>query len=128
MAYMDFNHCDHDMEDWPPIFLDTDDSPVHETPDGFILQTIIECNDLSALNRYNESPHSFIFAQKYEIPGDDPFSLAFGLRSFDALRALIDIYKSDTSLTEPLNEYAHRISVSFVHKACAAGDQELVLW
>ena len=128
MAYVDFHQCDPDFEGQPPIFYDTDNSPVYEQPYGILLQEIIHRNDLSALHRYNESPHTRLFIERFEIPDTDPFSQAFSSRSFDVLRALIGMYQSDPSLTEPLNEYGPRITVYFVHQACSVANQELVLW
>ncbi|CRL25187.1 Ankyrin repeat-containing domain [Penicillium camemberti] len=128
MAYRDFHQCHPDLEDGPPIFLDTDGSPVYEMPYRILLQTIIEYNDITALHSYNNSPHSRVFLQSNEGTCDDPFSLAFDFRNSDALRALIEIYLSDTSLTEPLEEYTHRFGVSLIQKACATADREIVLW
>jgi len=60
--------------------------------------------------------------QAYATTREDPFSLALGFRSFDALRALIEMYLKDTSLTEPLEEYTRRLDVPLMHEACAAVD------
>ncbi|OQD72659.1 hypothetical protein PENDEC_c020G01358 [Penicillium decumbens] len=68
------------------------------------------------------SRHSRIFLQAYATTREDPFSLALDFRSFDALRALIEMYLSDTSLTEPLEEYTRRLDVPLMHEACAAVD------
>ncbi|KGO39570.1 hypothetical protein PEXP_047460 [Penicillium expansum] len=128
MAYRNFNQCHPDFEGQLPIFHDTDGSPVYEAPYRILLQSTIVHNDTAALNSYNNSPHSRVFLQAYDGSYDNPFSIAFGYRSFDALRILIKMYLSDTSLTEPLEEYTRRLNVSFIHDACATADQELVLW
>lgn len=128
MAYRNFHQCHPDFEGQLPIFHDTDGSPVYEAPYRILLQSTIVHNDTAALNSYNNSPHSRVFLQAYDGSYDNPFSIAFGYRSFDALRILIKMYLSDTSLTEPLEEYTRRLNVSFIHDACATADQELVLW
>lgn len=128
MAYTKFHQRHPDFENEPPAFLDTDGSPVYESPYHGLLRSIIQCNDVSALHLYNDSPHCPVFLQTYDPSYDNPFSIALGCRSHDVLRALIDIYLSDKSSTEPLEKYLNRFFVSLIHEACAAADRDLVLW
>lgn len=44
----------------------------------------------------------------------------------DILRALIQMYRSDTSLTEPLEKYLKNFYVSRIHEACSAADCDLM--
>jgi ankyrin repeat protein len=128
MAYTKFHQRHPDFENERPIFRDTDGSPVYGGPYRGLLHSIIHRNDVSALHLYNESPHCAVFLQTYDVDSDNPFSIALGCRSHDTLRALIKIYLSDTSLTEPLENYLNRFSVFLIHEACAAADRDLVLW
>lgn len=128
MAYTEFHQRHPDSEGEPPVFHDTDGSPVYETPYQGLLCSIINRNDTSALYLYNDYPHYSIFLQTYDAAYYNPFSTALGCRSYDILRALIRIYLSDTSLTETLKEYLKRFSISLVHNACSATDRDLVLW
>ncbi|KAJ5875302.1 uncharacterized protein N7473_012649 [Penicillium subrubescens] len=127
MAYTKFHQRHPDFENTPPAFHDTDRSPVYEGPYQGLLYSIIQCNDISALYLYNERPHCAVFLQTYNVDYYNPFSIALGYRSYNTLRALIKIYLSDTSLTEPLENYLNRFSVYLIHEACAAADRDLVL-
>ncbi|KAJ6096608.1 hypothetical protein N7486_007354 [Penicillium sp. IBT 16267x] len=128
MAYEEFYQRHEDFEDQPPIFHDADGSPVYEGPYRALLCSIIQCNDVTALHSYNNS-HLRVFLPSYkEDPAQNPFRIALCCRSFDVLRALVGIYLSDPSLTEPLQIYNNRCYVSLVHHTCATGDQEMVEW
>ena len=93
---------------------------------GSLLISIIENNDTTALHLYNDCPHPKIFRQAYEASYHNPFSTVLGCGSFDILRALIQMYRSDTSLTEPLEKYLKRFYVSRIHEACSAADCDLM--
>ncbi|KAJ6102631.1 hypothetical protein N7486_005058 [Penicillium sp. IBT 16267x] len=128
MAYEEFYQRDEDFEDQPPVFHDADGSPVYEGPYYALLCRIIHYNDVTALHSYNNS-HLRVFRRSYkEDPSQNPFWIALGSRSFDALRALVGIYLSDPSLTEPLQVYNNRCDLSLVHQTCATGNQEMVEW
>lgn len=64
--------------------------------------------------------------QTYDAVYYNPFNTALDSRSCDVLRALIEIYLSGTSFTEPLEKYLKRFFVSLVHEACSAVDRDLV--
>ncbi|KAJ5987206.1 hypothetical protein N7451_011571 [Penicillium sp. IBT 35674x] len=128
MAYTQCHQRHEDFESQPPIFYDTDGSPVYEGPYQILLNSIFRRNDVTALHLYNNSPHAHVFLLDYDAPYHNPFSDALGCRSFDALRALIDMYLSDSSLTEPLQKYTNRFHVSLIHETCASGDQKMVEW
>lgn len=127
MAYTQFHQPHPDFES-QPIFYDTDGSPLYEAPFRHLLNSIINRNDVAALNLYNNSLYSCVFLPSYDVDYENPFSVALGCRSFDALRALIGIYLSEPSLIEPLQMYTNRFGLSLIHQACAAGDQEMVEW
>ncbi|KAJ5663806.1 hypothetical protein N7507_004537 [Penicillium longicatenatum] len=69
-----------------------------------------------------------MFWRTYEFDESNPFHIAIHSDNFDILRELVRIYSSNTSLTEPLQDYIKRHNVSPVVKACATGNQEMVLW
>ncbi|KUM55742.1 hypothetical protein ACN42_g11496 [Penicillium freii] len=69
-----------------------------------------------------------MFWKTYEFDDSNPFHVAIHSDNFDILREFVRIYSSDTSLTEPLQDYRKRHNVSPVVKACAMGNQEMVLW
>ncbi|KAJ5713892.1 uncharacterized protein N7483_011073 [Penicillium malachiteum] len=126
MAYTKFHHPQPDFE--KPIFCDIDGSSLYEAPYGSLLTSIIQRNDVTALYSYNNSPNSRLFLQSYDSERQDPFSVALGCRSFDVLRALISIYISDPSMTEPLQTYTNRCGLSLIHRTCSAGEQDMVEW
>lgn len=127
MAYTDF-HRPHHGSNPSPVFLDSDESPVYECPHQGLLCRIISRNDVPALNLYNECPHTHVFWKTYEFDDSNPFHIAIRNDNFDILRELVRIYSLNTSLTEPLQDYIKRHNVSPVVKACATGNQEMVLW
>ncbi|KAJ5553315.1 hypothetical protein N7494_002693 [Penicillium frequentans] len=128
MAYTQCHQRHEDFEFQPLIFYDTDGSPVYEGPYQILLNSIIRHNDVTALHLYKNSLHTQVFLLDYDAPYYNPFSVALGCHSFDALRALIDMYLSDSSLTEPLQKYTNRFQLSLIHETCASGNQEMVEW
>ncbi|OQD60589.1 hypothetical protein PENPOL_c022G03881 [Penicillium polonicum] len=127
MAYTSF-HRPHHHWNPSPVFLDSDGSPVYELPQQGLLSQIISGNDLVALKSYNDCPNTDVFWKTYEFDDSNPFHIAIHSDNFDILCELVRIYFSDTSLTEPLQDYIKRHNVSPVVKACATGNQEMVLW
>ena len=127
MAYTGF-HRPHHHWNPSPVFLDSDGSPVYESPQQGLLSQIISGNDLVALKSYNDCPNTDVFWKTYEFDDSNPFHIAIHSDNFDILCELVRIYFSDTSLTEPLQDYIKRHNVSPVVKACATGNQEMVLW
>ncbi|KAK4870498.1 hypothetical protein LT330_004846 [Penicillium expansum] len=127
MPYTDFHRPHHDSNP-SPVFVDSDGSQVYESPYQGLLSQIISRNDLAALKSYNDCPYTYVFWKNYEFDESNPFHIAIYNDNFDILRELVRIYSSDTSLTEPLQNYIKRHHVSPVVEACAMGNQEMVLW
>ncbi|KUL86304.1 hypothetical protein ZTR_08592 [Talaromyces verruculosus] len=132
MAYPLFHQIDCGLQDSnrqiEPAFYDTDGSPVYEAPYQALLGHIVGRNDVTALRLYQNSPHTNVFWEAYELPSWHPFFVAARNNSFDALRELLEIYLTDPVYTEPLDKYLDRIGFSPINVACAASNQELTLW
>lgn len=133
MAYPRFHqiHCElndsgHEIK---PAFYDTDGSPVYEDGYAGLLSNIIGGNDITALRLYQDSPHTKVFWEAYEVPDWHPFFIAaVSNSSLDTLRELLEIYLTDPVYTEPLDQYLKRLHFSPINVACAAAHQELTLW
>jgi ankyrin repeat protein len=133
MAYPLFHQIHLELEDGgheiKPAFYDTDGSPVYEDPYGGLLSHIVAQNDVAALRLYQDSPHTKVFWEAYEVPSWHPFFVAAKSSSLDALRELLEIYLADPMYhTEPLDQYLERLRFSPINVACAAAHRELTLW
>lgn len=127
MAYAHFHHPYY-VSNPLPVFHDLDGSAVYECPDQGLLCTIIKRNDMAALNLYNECAHTRVFWKAYEFNDSNPFHIAIQSGSFDVLRELFRIYRSDSELTEPLGDYLKRFHISPVIEACATANRDMVSW
>jgi ankyrin repeat protein len=127
MAYAYFHQPD-DRLNALPAFHDSDGSPVYEHPNQGLLCSIIQQNDMAALNSYNACTHTSVFWKAYEFDDSCPFHIAIQNDSFDVLRELCRIYLSDAALTEPLEDYLARFHVSPVIAACATANRGMVSW
>lgn len=132
MAYPLFHQIHKDLEhgdfDIKPDFYDTDGSPVYEDPYGALLGHIVARNDSAALRLYQDSPQTKVFWKEYEMPSWHPLFIAKERGSFDALRTLLEIYLTDMTYTEPLDQYLKSLRFSPINVACAAAQRELLLW
>lgn len=122
-----FHQIDSELQDSnrqnEPAFYDTDGSPVYEAPYQALLGHIVGRNDVTALRLYQNSPHTNVFWEAYELPSWHPFFVAARNNSFDALRELLEIYLTDPVYTEPLDKYLERVGFSPINVACAASNQ-----
>ncbi|RAK73175.1 ankyrin [Aspergillus fijiensis CBS 313.89] len=113
-------------------FHDTDGSPVYEDGWGGLCGRIVARNDLAALRLYHASPNTRVFWEGYEAPYWHPFFVAAGSGSWEALRALIEIYLTDPTYKNPeqppLDQYLTQLDFSPINEACAAANREMVLW
>ncbi|OJJ95608.1 hypothetical protein ASPACDRAFT_126406 [Aspergillus aculeatus ATCC 16872] len=113
-------------------FHDTDGSPVYEDGWGGLCGRIVARNDLAALRLYHASPNTRVFWEGYEAPYWHPFFVAAGCGSWEALRALIEIYLTDPTYNNPeqlpLDQYMTQLDFSPINEACAAANREMLLW
>ncbi|PWY73015.1 ankyrin [Aspergillus heteromorphus CBS 117.55] len=130
MAYEKFRQIDRELEDRPPkpAIYDTEGAPLYEGPYQELFGAIVARNDVEALHRYNESPNTRVFWRAYEVHYWNPFVIAGNKGSFDALRALVEIYLADSTLTEPLDKYLERLEYSLMNAACVHANSEMVTW
>ncbi|KAJ5633467.1 hypothetical protein N7490_009806 [Penicillium lividum] len=75
MAYTGFGGP-HNNSNPPPVFLESDGSPVYEGPQQGLLSQIIFRNDLEALKSYNDCPHTHVFWKAYEFDESNPLHIA----------------------------------------------------
>lgn len=129
MDYSDFHQVDPNLEELcpAPVFHDLNGAPVYETLDYGLLSQILHLNDVASLHLYNKIAHDKIFRRNQD-EWYHPFRLAAGRDSLDALRALLEIYLADSTLTEPLETCLARLGVSPIHAACAGANREMTLW
>ncbi|KAJ5925751.1 hypothetical protein N7454_007261 [Penicillium verhagenii] len=133
MDYSDFHQVHPDLESLGavhPIFHDSDGAPVYEAPYYGLLARVLHLNDVASLHLYNDNPRTKIFRalKDYETWHYHPFVIAQRCRSFDALRALLDIYIADPTLIESLETYLLHIGFSPINQACAFANREMTLW
>lgn len=123
MSYGNFTEPFEELPDIPPVISALDGSALYE--DGFtsLSRFIIIVNDVANLHRYVEVHGTRFFMPEVETdqwnPNVwDPFELAAENGCIDALRALVEIYKSDPSQTEPLHARLRRRKIHLFHVAC----------
>lgn len=129
MNYSDFHQVDPELEESrpAPVFHDLNGAPVYETPDNALLSWILHRNDVASLHLYNRNAQYKIFRRNQD-EWYHPFVLAAGRDTLDALRALLEIYLADSTLTEPLETCLARLGVSPINAACAGANREMTLW
>ncbi|KAJ5167759.1 uncharacterized protein N7482_003353 [Penicillium canariense] len=132
MAYDGFRQLHPELEDLggphQPAFHDAEGVAVYEAPYQELLAEIVRNNDVPSLHLYNASPHTKVFLGAYEAYYYHPFLQAAECGSFDALKALLEIYLADPTLPEPLETYLERIPCSPINDACYAANRDLMLW
>ncbi|KAL3440247.1 hypothetical protein BJX65DRAFT_314986 [Aspergillus insuetus] len=108
MAYAAFHtqHLHFRDRGCPPVFHDTDGSPVYEGPYHCLLYEILRRDDVAAIHQYHVCRR--IIHRHFELDHDNPFQIAVKHRSFQ--------------------EYLSRNYISLVHEAYKAADREFLGW
>ncbi|KAJ5761805.1 uncharacterized protein N7511_005187 [Penicillium nucicola] len=121
--YSHFSKPFEEFPDIPPMISALDGSALYEDGWSSLVRYLIAVNDVANLHRYVKAHGTRFFGPTvvvHEFDPDrwDPFEIAAKKGSIDALRALQEIYQSDTSQTESIEARLRRKKIELLNIAC----------
>ncbi|RAH47434.1 ankyrin [Aspergillus brunneoviolaceus CBS 621.78] len=132
MTYKTFDEDNSSEEPNSAIILDISEGRPNEVGVEDPLDEIIQRNDVLGLLRYNEEAKdrgedifSRVRVSSFGYDPWPPFYSAAYHGSLEALRALIDIYRSDPAHRQPLEEYLQGLDFRLLNLACGNADRKM---
>ncbi|CAI7610632.1 unnamed protein product [Penicillium glandicola] len=122
LLYGHFSKPFEEFPDIPPI-ISADGSALYEDGWSSLVKFLIAVNDVANLHLYVEAHGTHFFGPTVEVHEWDPyqwdsFEMAAKNGSIDTLRALVEIYESDTSQTELIEARLRSKKIRLLNVAC----------